>query len=110
MEETLPENVLIFRSPDRAILKQAESAVPVLSLCREHGMGSASFYKSRANFASVDASMMYRLKELEDESHHLTKIYVERRIKTEIPLEKAVRESCKAISTSWDGWADDQTP
>lgn len=28
-----------------AILKQAEAGTPVLDLCREHGMSSASFYK-----------------------------------------------------------------
>jgi len=27
-----------------AILKQAESGIPVPALCREHGMSSASFY------------------------------------------------------------------
>ena len=31
-----------------AILKQAESGMPVPELCREHGMSSASFYKWRA--------------------------------------------------------------
>jgi putative transposase len=28
-----------------SILKQAEGDEPVLSLCREHGMSSATFYK-----------------------------------------------------------------
>lgn len=28
-----------------AILKQAESGIPVPELCREHGISSASFYK-----------------------------------------------------------------
>ena len=45
-----------------AILKQAESGVPVPNLCREHGMSSASFYKWRAKFGGMDASMMSRLK------------------------------------------------
>ena len=27
-----------------AILKQAEDGIPVAELCREHGMGDASFY------------------------------------------------------------------
>ena len=30
-----------------AILKQAESGVPVPELCRQHGMSSAAFYKWR---------------------------------------------------------------
>ena len=41
-----------------AILKQAEGGVPVSELCREHGMSSASFYKWRAKFGGMDASMI----------------------------------------------------
>ena len=48
-----------------AILKQAEAGAPVPELCREHGMSSATFYKWRARFGGMDASMMARLKELE---------------------------------------------
>ncbi len=47
-----------------AILKQAEAATPVPELCREHGMSSATFYKWRAKYGGMDASMMSRLKEL----------------------------------------------
>ena len=41
-----------------AILKQAEGGVPVSELCREHGMSSASFYKWRAKFGGMDASLI----------------------------------------------------
>ena len=50
-----------------AILKQAEAGTPVPALCREHGMSNATFYKWRAKFGGMDASMMKRMKELEDE-------------------------------------------
>ena len=60
-----------------SILKQAENGVPVPELCREHGMSSASFYKWRAKFGGMDASMMARLKELEDENRRLKKMYAE---------------------------------
>ena len=46
-----------------AILKEAEGGQPVPTLCREHGMNSASFYKWRANYGSMDASLMKRMKE-----------------------------------------------
>jgi putative transposase len=49
-----------------AILKEAESGVRVPDLCREHGMSDATFYKWRAKFGGMDASMMKRMKELED--------------------------------------------
>ena len=40
-----------------SILKQAEGGVPVAELCREHGMSSATFYKWRAKFGGMDASL-----------------------------------------------------
>ncbi|GHW44667.1 transposase [Vibrio cholerae] len=46
------------------ILKQAEAGTPVPELCREHGISSAIFYKCRAKFGGMDASLMARLKVL----------------------------------------------
>ena len=67
-----------------AILKQAESGTPVPQLCREHGMSSATFYKWRARYGGMDASLMARLKELEEENRRLKKMYAEERLKAEI--------------------------
>jgi putative transposase len=50
-----------------AILKPAQAGTPVPELCLEHGMSSATFYKWRAKFGGMDASMMARLKVLEVE-------------------------------------------
>ena len=57
-----------------AILKQAEVGSPVPELCREHGISSATFYKWRAKFGGMDASLMARLRELEDENRRLKKM------------------------------------
>lgn len=70
-----------------AILKQNESGVAVPELCREHGMSTAQFYKWRAKFGGMDASLMKRLKELEDENRRLKKMYAEERLKAEIRKE-----------------------
>ena len=70
-----------------AILKQAEADTPVPELCREHGMSSASFYKWRAKYGGMDASLMARLKELEEENRRLKKMYAEERLKAEIVQE-----------------------
>lgn len=67
-----------------AILNQAEAGTPVPELCREHGMSSATFYKWRAKYGGMDASLMARLKELEDENRRLKKMYAEERLKAEI--------------------------
>ncbi len=65
------------------ILKQAESGTPVPQLCREHGISSATFYKWRAKYGGMDASLMARLKELEEENRRLKKMYAEERLKAE---------------------------
>lgn len=70
-----------------AILKHAEGGVPVPELCREHGMSSATFYKWRAKYGGMDASMMKRLRELEDENRRLKKMYAEERLKSELRKE-----------------------
>jgi putative transposase len=70
-----------------AVLKQAEAGKPVPELCREHGISSATFYKWRAKFGGMDASLMSRLKELEAENARLKKMYAEERLKAEIVKE-----------------------
>ena len=63
-----------------AILKKNERGVSVPDLCREHGMSSVQFYKWRAKFGGLDASMMKSPKELEDENRRLKKMYAEKRL------------------------------
>jgi putative transposase len=89
-----------------AILKQADAGTSGPELCREHGMSSASFYK----YGSMDASMVARLKELEDENRRLKKMYAEERLKSEIIQEamtKIPKErgtlSGKAVASKRDG-------
>ena len=59
------------------ILKQAEGGVPVSELCREHGMSSASFYKWRAKFGGLDASMVSQMKAMSEENRRLKRMYAE---------------------------------
>lgn len=75
-----------------AIIKQNESGVPVPELCREHGMSSATFYKWRAKYGGMDASLMKRMKELEEENRRLKKMYAEERLKAEIVQEALTKK------------------
>jgi putative transposase len=75
-----------------AILKQAETGTPVPELCREHGMSSATFYKWRAKFGGMDASLMARLKELEAENARLKKMYAEERLKADVIQEAMAKK------------------
>ena len=70
-----------------AILRQNELGTPVAELCREHGMSDATFYKWRSKFGGMDASLMKRMKELEDENRRLKKMYAEEKLKAEIARE-----------------------
>lgn len=60
-----------------AILRQAEGGVPVAELCREHGMSSASFYKWRAKYGGMDASMVSQMKVMEEENRRLKRMYAD---------------------------------
>ena len=67
-----------------AILRQAEGGVPVAVLCREHGMSTASFYKWRAKYGGMDASMIAQTKALEDENRRLKKMFAELSMQNEL--------------------------
>ena len=60
-----------------AVLRQAEGGVAVPELCREHGISSASFYKWRAKYGGMDASMMSQMKALEDENRRLKRMFAD---------------------------------
>jgi len=75
-----------------AILKQAEVGTLVPELCREHGISNATFYKWRAKYGGMDASLMSRMKELEEENRRLKKMYAEERLKAEIIQEAMAKK------------------
>ena len=66
------------------ILKQAVAGTPVPELCREHGMSNASFYKWRAKYGGMDASLMARMKELEAENNRLKKMYADVQLQNDV--------------------------
>ena len=77
-----------------AVLKQSEVGTAVPDLCREHGVGSAVFYKWRARFGGIDASLMTRMKKLEERNRRLKRLYVEAQIKADIVAEAHAKELC----------------
>lgn len=78
-----------------AILKQAESGIPVPEFCREHGMSNATFYKWRSKYSGMDAAMITRLKELETENNRLKRMYADARMDNEI-LKEIIEKSSEA--------------
>jgi len=55
-------------------------------------MSGASFYKWRAKYGGMDASLMVRMKELEGENRRLKKMYAEERLKSEIIQEAMAKK------------------
>ena len=56
------------------ILREQEAGVPVLDLCRKHGLSSPTFYKWKAKFGGMEVSEARRLKALEDENTKLKRM------------------------------------
>jgi putative transposase len=75
-----------------AALKKGESGVSPPDICREMGISSATYYKWRAKFGGKDTSMMSRMKELEDESRRLKRMYMEEELKAEIVSEARAKK------------------
>lgn len=75
-----------------AILKEAESGVPVADLCRTHGISSSAFYKWRSKYGGMDASMMRRLKELETENTRLKKMFADSQLDNQILKESLAKK------------------
>ena len=73
-------------------LKRVEVGLSVPEVCRELGISVATFYKWRAKFGGMDASLMARLRELEDENRRLKKMYAEERLKAEIIQEAMAKK------------------
>lgn len=66
------------------ILKQAEGGLPVPELCRQHGMSDASFYKWRAKYGGMDASIISEKKALEDENRRLKRMFADLAMQNEL--------------------------
>ena len=58
-----------------SILKEAEAGIPVVELCRKHGMSDATFYKWRAKYGGMNETELRRLRNLEEENRRLKQMY-----------------------------------
>ena len=78
MQEEIQMKMTRYSEPQiLAILRQAEGGMPVAELCREHGMSNASFYKWRAKYGGMDASMVSQMKAMEEENRRLKRMYAD---------------------------------
>ena len=59
------------------ILQEHEAGAKCADLCRKHGISSATFYKWRAKYGGMGASMVSQMKALEEENRRLKRMYAE---------------------------------
>ena len=81
-------------------LKRVDAGLAVTDVCRELGISSATFYKWRAKYGSMDASKMVRMKELEAENARLKKMYIKENLKAEI-LNEAITKKLVRVGVWW---------
>ena len=58
-------------------MKSSEQGVPVVDLCREHGISNSTFYKWRSKYGGMDVSMLTKVKELEAQNNRLKRMYAD---------------------------------
>jgi putative transposase len=61
------------------VLKENQAGIPVVELCRKHGISDATFYTWRTKYGGMEVSDARKLKALEDENRKLNvgeRIYV----------------------------------
>ena len=60
-----------------AILAEGEAGIPLLDVCRKHGISSPIYYKWKSKYAGVSANELKRIKDLEAENSTLKRMYSE---------------------------------
>lgn len=56
------------------VLKEAEAGMPIVELCRRHGISDATYYNWKAKYGGMTVSDAKKLKQLEDENRRLKHI------------------------------------
>ena len=59
------------------VLKEHQAGIPVVELCRKHGISDATFYTWRTKYGGMEVSDARKLKALEEENRKLKKLLAE---------------------------------
>ncbi len=85
-----------------SVLKQAEAGMSVVELCRQYAISNDAFYKRRAKYGGVDASMIAGTKAIQEENRRLKQMFAELSMQNE-PLKEAPGKNSKTIRSPKDG-------
>ena len=60
-----------------AILAEQERGMATADVCRRHGVSSATFYKWKAKYGGMDASLITEMKAMAEENRRLKRMYAD---------------------------------
>ena len=89
-----------------SILKEQEPGLKVAEICRTHGISAGTFYKWRSKYGGMDASMLKRVKELEQENARLKRMYAESQMDQQV-LKEALAKKGEARRPTGGGSVGD---
>ena len=72
-----------------AILKEADSGIPIADLTRKYGLGNSTIYNWRSKYAGMEASDLRELKRLKAENQSLKNLYAQASLENTI-LQEAI--------------------
>lgn len=72
-----------------AILKEADSGMPIAELTRKYGLGNSTIYNWRSKYAGMEASDLRELKRLKEENQRLKNLYAQASLENTI-LQEAI--------------------
>lgn len=56
------------------MIKEQESGLPTVEICRKHGLSTATFYKLKGEYGGMEVSDARRLRQLEEENGKLKRL------------------------------------
>ncbi len=60
-----------------AILKEADSRLPIKDVVRKHGISVPTYYKWKSKYGGMDVTELVRVRELEQENSKLKRMYAD---------------------------------
>ena len=83
-------------------LRQAESGVPVVEICRKMEVSEATFYRWKKRFAGMGVAELRRLKQLEDENRKLKQLVADLTLDKHM-LQDVLKKSGETGTATTDG-------
>ena len=83
------------------VLKEHQAGIPIVELCRKHGISDATFYTWRSKYAGMEVSDARKLKALEDENRKLKTLLAESMLDVATLREALGKNFCRPVPGGW---------